>query len=490
MSVKEDLWLGSAASMRGAIEAEERAAAAPATAFMQQSTQTKPAAGAEELPRLYSRKDNVGIITIRGALTNSDSFWAELFGMTTYPAIREALVFGAQDGKVSALMLDIESPGGQVSGVNDVAKLVKKVDAMKPVHAFSDSLAASAAYWIASGARQFSVGETAVIGSVGVIATLVSQAGALEKEGIDVRVVRGGKNKALYHPAEPISEAAVKQTQDRVDALYEVFTGTVAANRPELSMAKREEWADGNEFLGEDAVDVGLADSVSTFDEAFAALVQKVDAVKSPNNTRDNQNKRDLMKPRAALNPADIAAIEAGVELEANTEHQETPAPASAEAQSEASAGDGSPQAQPDAEPAAAAEPSGIELLQAQVKDLTAELVAVRTEFTLAVQKLEAADAAKAETEKTLSALAGIATNSINTMHVALGGQRLDLAGLTPAEVVARHSEVYTSFKKSFPVGGVAATAAAPEARKHTAPEATPKHRAMIRAVNLGNRGR
>jgi signal peptide peptidase SppA len=309
-NLTKECWLGDEASLRDALQMEARViAAAEARGYSAPSD-----AGDSETPRLYSRSGNVGVITVRGPLVNTENIFTSIFGVSTYPAIREALIFAAQDPEVSKVLLDIESPGGAVSGVNDTAKLVKRVDGIKPVTVFSDSTLASAAYWIASGARKINVGETAIVGSIGVIATMASQHEALKKEGVQVQVVRAGKNKALGHPAEPISDKAIAQVQERVDAMYGVFTNTVAANRAALPIAKKGTWAEGNEFMGADAVSAGLADKVSTFDETHASLVESVDTSRAHNNNAD-KTRGMQMKPRATLDPQLAALIQAGAQL-------------------------------------------------------------------------------------------------------------------------------------------------------------------------------
>jgi signal peptide peptidase SppA len=485
--LKHSLWLGDAASLEALLKLEDMAAKVAPGAT------PAPTMGVESLPRLYSRKGNIGVVTIRGGLINSDSPLAEMFGISTYPAIREAMVYAATDPKVSQILMDIDSPGGQVSGVNDVAKLVKRVDAIKPVTAFSESLVASAAYWIASGARELHVGDTAIVGSIGVIATHVDYSGALEKDGVKVSIIRAGKNKALGHPAEPLTKEARAQIQERADSIYDIFVGTVSANRESLASGDSDVWAEGNEFMGADAVDVGLADSVSSFDQVMQQIVDKAEVF---HNNPQQRTRGMQMKPRAALDPKLVAAIESGAAL---TPEQEA-ALAAATAPEAASAEPVLPAAAPEAPAPEAADAQGHEptanaaapvsassveakpdlvvYLEGAVKERDAQILSLNVELKSAMDSLASMQAAH-------DALVGIAKASINKMQVALGGHEMALTGLSATEIVAKHAQVNEDFKQTFKVEGVAVSA--PEASKKAAEAAnvSPIHAARIRAVNL-----
>jgi ClpP class serine protease len=127
--LQSDLWLGDEASLRHILALEARASMN--AAILQPQT---AANSGEKLPRLYSRYGEIGVITIRGGLINTEDRFTEYFNISTYPAIREALAFAASDQRVSQVLLDIESPGGVVSGVNDVAGLVREVRAIEARH--------------------------------------------------------------------------------------------------------------------------------------------------------------------------------------------------------------------------------------------------------------------------------------------------------------------------------------------------------------------
>lgn len=483
-NLKNALWLGDAGSLRAAAEMEARALAGALTARAPQE------ADAEALPRLYSRKGNVGVIEIRGPLVNSDSWMMEMLGMSTFPAIREALVFAASDPEVDQILLDIESPGGTVAGTNDTANLVRQVGVSKPVTAFSDGLIASAAYWVGSAAAKIYVGETAIVGSVGILATLVSESEALKKDGIEVRVVRAGKNKVLNHPAEPISERAVEKTQEQADAMYDVFTAAVMKNRPLLKADKMNAWAEGNVYLGLDSIEVGLADGVSTFDKVLAQLT--VDKGEVDNYIPGHKKKRVVQMPRAALDTklaalvesgaalsaeqqAEVDAVKAAAEAEAAQAQAAADAQAAAEAQAAADAEAAKIAAEAADAKAAAAKSEIVAYLEGQLKAATDALAATKTELATAQAEL-------AGVKAPFDALVKIAADSVNTMIVALGGSKLEsLSALPGKELVAKHAATRADFEKAFPTSAVAATTGV--AKKPVVASVTPINAAGIAGV-------
>lgn len=480
-NLKGTLWLGREYTLDAALAAEARAAA---------FSPSEPKKAEQSLPRLFSQRGAVGIVTLRGSMVNTENFFTEMFGMTTYPAIREALIHAANDPSVKRIILDIESGGGQVAGVNDLARLVREIDAVKPVTTFSDGVMASAAYWIGSAASKVYAGETAIVGSIGVIMTHVSYAEALKKEGINVTLIRAGENKALGHPAEALSEKAREQFQSQADAIHTIFKDAVVTNRGGALLASKvDEWGEGNEFLGADAQAMGLIDAVSTFDKVFAEVSQAaetVDKSKAVHQTASTTQRGMQMKPRAVLDPKVVAAVAAGAPLEAalaapaaeaapeSTTEADPAAPAAEAAPESTTEADS---AAPAAEAASApAEPSLVEHLQAQLSKRENDLVDVRVE-------LAAAKARLAEFDKHLPALLGIARASVNKMTVALGGAETNLDSLSLADLTARHDAVSEDFKKAFKVGGVASTTIEAKQPAARATNVSPLHAAKIRAV-------
>lgn len=188
-------------------------------------------------------------------------------------------ILGAQieaaiaDPAVTSIVLDIDSPGGGVFGVEEVADTIRAARARKPITAVSNALAASAAYWIASAATEIVVTPSGLAGSIGVYSLHEDHSKQLADEGINVSLIRAGKFKAEDNPFGPLTEEARASIQERVDAYYALFTQGVAKGRGVSIDAVRNGFGEGRVVGAKEAVAVGLADRVATMDEVLADLV-------------------------------------------------------------------------------------------------------------------------------------------------------------------------------------------------------------------------
>src|SRR5215467_6271108 len=127
--------------------------------------------------------------------------------------IRARLEAAAANPDVSAIVLDVDSPGGTVAGTPETAAAVRRAAEVKPVVAVANSLAASAAYWIASQASSLVVGPSADVGSIGVISAHIDRSKMLEDMGLRVTVVSAGRYKAEGNPFAPLSDEAKANMQ-------------------------------------------------------------------------------------------------------------------------------------------------------------------------------------------------------------------------------------------------------------------------------------
>ncbi len=195
-------------------------------------------------------------------------YWDGYAGPT---GVEGRLAAAFHDTRVRAVVLRLDSPGGACSGLFECCDAIRALKAStdKPLVAFAEGSGAfSAAYALASTADEVHCSRTAGVGSVGVIATAVSYADQLAKEGIAVAVVASGTLKTDLHPALPLADAAVKRLRGRVMDLAGLFFAEVGASRGMSADAVRDLQAGC--FYGESAVASGLADRVGTVTEAGA----------------------------------------------------------------------------------------------------------------------------------------------------------------------------------------------------------------------------
>lgn len=175
-----------------------------------------------------------------------------------------------QDPRVSTILLDIDSPGGDVSGVQEAADLV--FNSSKPVVAHANTLAASGAYWIATQANELVVTPSGQVGSVGVYTMHQDLSAALEQEGVAVTLVSAGKHKVEANPFGPLDDEAREQLQSVVDTAYQQFVGAVARGRGVSPAAVRSGFGEGRVLDAQAARKAGMVDRIETLDQTVARL--------------------------------------------------------------------------------------------------------------------------------------------------------------------------------------------------------------------------
>lgn len=218
----------------------------------------------------YHVVDGIALVPVTGTLVQKLGSLRPQSGMTGYDGIRAQLALALEDRSVRAIILDIDSPGGEVGGCFDLADAIFEARGEKPVWAVLNECAFSAAYAIASAADRVTVPRTGMCGSIGVIALLVDLSKALTAAGITVNIIQFGARKADGNEVEPLPKAARARFQASVDEVGNLFASTVALNRRiRVADVLATEAAT---YMGAAAVKCGLADAVMSPDAAFRAL--------------------------------------------------------------------------------------------------------------------------------------------------------------------------------------------------------------------------
>ena len=262
----------------------------------------------------YEVVNGVAIVPVCGALMDRAGWCWD-----GYDAIQARIEAAHADPTVRAIMLDLDSPGGMVAGLFDCMRALRaaKVASGKRMTAWVASGAYSAAYGIASTCDEIVCSDTAGVGSIGVIASLVSMAKMFKEMGFDVRVVSSGVEKTDGHPAVPISDAAEGRVQARVRELAAMFFAEVGAGRSGLS-ADVLTALDGGVRYGRASLAAGLADRVSTrtalLSDLQAAATARPNAPARGTTTGATRATRTPMTPELA---AALAAITGATEPEA-----------------------------------------------------------------------------------------------------------------------------------------------------------------------------
>lgn len=215
---------------------------------------------------LYARQDNgVAVVRVVGALTKGIS----KFGGASSIQVRRGIQLAMRDPEVRAILVAVDSPGGQIPGVQEVVDTIWQARAVKPVAAYIEDLAASAGYWIASAAQRVTSNATALIGNIGAYTVLTDFSGAAEREGIKVTVVSTGPDKGAGVPGTEITQRMVDDTQRLVDQFGAAFFAAVRRGR-RLNDTGMTAVTDGRIWMAPDAQALGLSDGIQSFEEALA----------------------------------------------------------------------------------------------------------------------------------------------------------------------------------------------------------------------------
>ena len=213
----------------------------------------------------FAMVNNVAVLPLHGVIGRRVGALEKSSGVTDTDDFINLLRTITDDNNVAAVVLHIDSPGGTVAGVVEAAAEVLRCKACKPIVAFTDSMMASAAYWIGCPADAIHCGEMASVGSVGVYLSLLDQSEAYKRAGYSVELFKSGKFKGMGEPGTTLTDDQRTALQAHVDEIGATFRAHVKATR-----FVADEHLDGRDFLGATAKKLGFVDEVSTLEEAIA----------------------------------------------------------------------------------------------------------------------------------------------------------------------------------------------------------------------------
>jgi signal peptide peptidase SppA len=214
----------------------------------------------------------VAIIAVEGTLVNRGAWIDANSGLTSYEGIGAQIREAASDPEVSAILLDINSPGGEAGGMFNLAAAIREARKSKRVVAVVDDVAASAAYGIASATNEIVVSPTSMVGSIGVVWLHLDRSGELEKDGIKPTLIFAGARKVDGNEYGPLTTEAAEDTKKIIGAFYDRFIETVAAGRGDKLSMKLARETEARVFIGADAIRAGLADRIASLDEVLGQL--------------------------------------------------------------------------------------------------------------------------------------------------------------------------------------------------------------------------
>ena len=222
----------------------------------------------------YQVELGVAKIDVQGTTVMKLSSLRPFSGMTGYNGLRQNIAEAVADSRVKAIMLDIDSPGGEVSGLFDLVDFISAANKIKPIFAVLTESAYSAGYAIASACEKIYIPRTGGAGSIGIVWMHCDFSQAIRDAGVTVTFVTRGDRKVDGAEELPLSPEALKRAQADIDTIGSLFEQTVAQNRG-LSAAKIRDMQAGT-FLGAESVANGLTDKVMAPDAAFQDILEQI----------------------------------------------------------------------------------------------------------------------------------------------------------------------------------------------------------------------
>jgi signal peptide peptidase SppA len=219
------------------------------------------------------RGGGVAIIPIGGVIAHRMGAMDPSSGGTSAEGIGAMVSQVAADASIGTIVYDINSSGGTVPGIAELAAQMFALRGIKRQIAQVNGLAASAAYWLASQADEIVSIPSGSAGSIGVFSAHQDLSKALEQAGINVTLISAGKFKVEGHPFAPLSDDAKAVMQARVDTAYAQFVKDVARGRGVTQTAVREGYGEGRVLEAKDALKAGLVDTLGTMDETIARVI-------------------------------------------------------------------------------------------------------------------------------------------------------------------------------------------------------------------------
>jgi ClpP class serine protease len=213
-------------------------------------------------------REGIGIVPVQGPTFKRANLFTEVSGATSYEIVLRDLHAMIKSPDVKAILLNIDSPGGEANGCAELADHIYSARELKPIYAYVGGIGASAAYWIASSCSKIFASETALLGSIGVQTLVRSQGKSGEISFISS--VSPNKNR------DPGTEQGAQEVQRTVDDLGAIFVQKVARNRGISPDAVLTRFGQGSIFIGEKSLEKGMIDEISSFEGAIMSIAEEL----------------------------------------------------------------------------------------------------------------------------------------------------------------------------------------------------------------------
>ncbi|OUL59259.1 S49 family peptidase [Pseudoalteromonas ulvae] len=284
-----------------------------------------------ERERPYQVQNGLAILPVSGTLLHKYGYINPRSGSTGYDGILARIDDAINDPEIKAIMLDIDSPGGEAAGCFDAANRIKQMSQIKPIYALCYDTMCSAAMAIGSACTERWITQSGRAGSVGVVIAHASYEEKLKTDGVKITLIHSGKHKVDGNPYQDLSADVLGKIQANLDKNRDLFAELVASN---IGMSKQAVLdTEARVYQGQEAVDIGFANKVVN---GFDAIPQLLDIINST-SFKTNQTTGVAMSLKTNEAPAAGSATQAGAQATAPTAEQtaeqataQTPAQAAA----------------------------------------------------------------------------------------------------------------------------------------------------------------
>ncbi|WP_225759038.1 MULTISPECIES: S49 family peptidase [unclassified Leclercia] len=259
--------------------------------------------------RSYQITNGIAVLPVSGTLVSKTRSLQPYSGMTGYNGIIARLQQAMSDPGVDGILLDMDTPGGMVSGAFDCADIIARMRDIKPVWALANDMNCSAGQLIASAASRRLVTQTARTGSIGVMMAHSNYGAALKTQGVEVTLIYSGDHKVDGNPYEKLPKDVRDDFQTRIDATRRMFAEKVAAYTGMSVQAVMD--TEAAVFSGQESVDAGLAEE----------LVNNTDAL---NVMRESLKKRKTISPGGNMEKVTTASAADAIQATASAEQTNT----------------------------------------------------------------------------------------------------------------------------------------------------------------------
>lgn len=223
----------------------------------------------------YQVNNGIAVLPISGTLVNKTHGLQPFSGMTGYNGIVARLSQAVHDPDVDGILLEMDTPGGMVSGAFDCADMIARFRREKPIWSLANDMHCSAGQLMASAADYRLVTQTSRTGSIGVLLAHSDRSDELAKKGVAVTLIYSGAHKVDGHPYQALPDAVRQDTQQRLDALRQQFAEKVAGYTGlEVERILATEAA---VYHGQDAVEAGLANELINHNDAVDRMRAALD---------------------------------------------------------------------------------------------------------------------------------------------------------------------------------------------------------------------